>query len=161
MRGWPAAPSVLSSSCYMSIIFLFYFYIILPFVNFYNKTYFVHFLFSSYILCMNCSSDNESFVVKTYSFQGWDPYVHSSIPSQICADFASQKQKSLLLHENVKNIRYSIGVLQQTSNCRCPLLTIFLSFHSLEITESFLWILFPFLWTEARKARQSKHIWKQ
>ena len=74
MRDWAEAPSVFSSSYYMSIIFLFYFYIILPFSNFYNKTYFVHFLFPSYLLCMNCSSANESFVVKTWSCQGWDPY---------------------------------------------------------------------------------------
>jgi len=67
---WAEAPSVFSSS----IIFLFYFYIIPPFVNFYNKTCFVHFLFPGYLLNMNCSSDSESFVVKTWGCQVWDLY---------------------------------------------------------------------------------------
>jgi len=46
--------------------------------------------------------------------------VMSSIPGQIYADFAAQKQKSLHLPENVKNIKYSIGTLQCPSNCRSP-----------------------------------------
>ena len=69
------------------------------------------------------------------------------------------KNRNLYLYlrqnsENLKNIRYSKGALQQTSNCRSPLQTIFLSFHSLEIIESALWILFACLLTEARKTRQ-------
>jgi hypothetical protein len=81
--------------------------------------------------------------------------VMSSIPSKICADFAAQTQKSLPVPEKVKNIRYSVGGLQRTPNCRSPLLTICLSFHSLEITGFALWILFPCLWAGTGKARHS------